>query len=129
MKQESHDFSRVECQYVNTKNAKWINIFSGDNLAGFLIIGRDSSEKDSTADFSIAQAYIAPDYRRKGLMTKEASQYLYHHPGNVSLLVFEKNTYALRFWSWLFEENGYVNYKIDSWDDEELLCLGYSKTN
>lgn len=114
--------------YVNTDKVKWINIFDNGKLAGFLIIGKEEGEKHPDSDYSIAQAYVDPAHRRRGLMTREASRYLYDHPGKVSVLILEHNLRAMRFWPWLFAENGFKSMPItQAPGNEEVLCFGFEK--
>lgn len=118
--------------YINDENCTWRNIFdeASGNLVGFLIVGKGGSEKHPDADFGIAQAYIAPEFRNQGLMTKTIKEYLGKHKGLYSLLVLEKNTYALKFWKRTFAKEGYHpmrlddRYVIDGGDD--LILLGFA---
>lgn len=117
--------------YINDPNCTWRNIFdkeSGD-LVGFLIIGKNGSEKHPDADYGIAQAYVKPEFRKIGLMTSAVHEYLEKHNGIYSLLVIKNNEYALKFWSKLFAGADYKTCNLDERfvndNGDELVLLGF----
>ncbi len=106
--------------YINGESSSWKNIFSLDGeIVGFLIIGKEFPEKHKCSDYSISQAYIAPEYRGQGLMTKRVSTYIKTHPGKYSLLVYENNKKALSYWPKLFES---IDYKPAKFVSEDTAC-------
>ena len=122
---------REDCDYyINTPGAAWINIFDPetDKLAGFLIIGKSPEEKHFQTERSIAQAYILPKYRRRGLMTKAVKDYVSRHRTTYSLLVLKKNTYAAAFWENLFGKMGYRPmeiFEMDIMDKDDIIQYGF----
>ena len=126
---ESHAIAVFDF-YVNTKDAKWINIFADyGELAGFLIIGKHNKEVHKDADYAVAQAYIDPKYRHQGLMTDAVKDYVGRHPGVWSLLVMQRNDYAKEYWPNLFEKIGARSIPMDMSDvvddGDMLVCLGW----
>ena len=118
--------------YVNSEQSKWINVFCGEELIGFLIIGKRGREKHPDADYSIAQAYITPPFRHLGMMTKAVSDYLARHPGTWSLKVQKGNDYALKYWEWLFTSNGFSKTELDESKESECadrICLAFTNIN
>lgn len=117
------NLSDQECReicdrYIRTKVSSWHNIFvpasSGkSDLVGFLIIGKGYPEKHPDALRSVAQAYVLPEYRGKGLMTAAMKDYLTRHRGTYSLLILKGNEYAAGFWKRFFEKEGY--YETTLW--------------
>ena len=127
----SQDDAKDICDfYVNTDDAKRINIFADDGeLAGFLIIGKHNKEVHKDADYAVAQAYIDPKYRHQGLMTEAVEDYVGNHPGVWSLLVMQRNNYAKEFWPNLFEKLGGRSIPMDMSDvvddGDMLICFGW----
>lgn len=85
---------------------EWIDIWSDGECAGFLIIGRKPNCHPD-ADFYIAESYILPSYRRKGIMSKAVSEFVRLHSGIYCLLILKRNHYAKAFWKKLFNSLGY----------------------
>ena len=85
-------------------------IQSSGELVGFVIIGKNYPEKHRDSLRSVSQAYVLPQYRKRGLMTAVMSDYLTRprHKGVYSLLVLEGNRYAAGFWRRFFRKEGYV---------------------
>ena len=109
--------SEKECRqicddYIQSKNSSWHNIYdpATGNLVGFVIIGKNYPEKHRDSLRSVSQAYVLPQYRKKGLMSEVMSDYLTRprHKGVYSLLVLEGNRYAAGFWRRFFRKEGYV---------------------
>ena len=96
-------------EYIRSKNSSWHNIYdpATKDLVGFVIIGKEPPEKHPDSLRSIAQAYILPKHRRKGLMTAAVSDYLKRHGGIYSILVLKGNDYAAGFWRRFFKREGY----------------------
>ena len=114
--------------YINSDNVKWINIFCDKDLAGFLIIGKKIPDRDENADYTIAEAYIAPEYRRQGLMRKAVLDYMGRHSGIWSLSVLKRNSYAIRYW-WdlLLEEHLKPEHSWYTEDNETLMIILWKK--
>lgn len=112
------DISRGCDAYMCSTDASWKNIHTDDGktLAGFLIIGKSGTEKHPDSDFSIAEAYITPTFRHKGLMSGSVQDYVGRHPGTYSLLVYKRNRYALQYWNDIFACIGYTPVSLPEID-------------
>lgn len=117
-------------EYISSRYSTWQNIFSDDGKpVGFLIIGKAGNEKHPDAAYGISQAYIAPEYRGKGLMTDAVLRYVGEHKGIYGLLVIRGNTYAYDFWRKTFKMAGYRPYSLDAGcvadNGDDLILLGF----
>ncbi len=95
----------------------WIDIRYLDQIVGFLIIGT-RPDCHPQCDYFIAQSYIRPGYRKRGLMTDAVTKYVDEHPGKYCMIILEKNTVAELFWSNLFKDLSY-----ESFDIYDIGCL------
>lgn len=86
-------------------------IFHEGSPAGFLIIGKHPNCHPD-CNYFICQSYIAPEYRKKGLMTKALADFEKDHKGRYCLDVLFKNFYARMFWFKRFKELGYVDITL-----------------
>lgn len=77
--------------------AEWIPIFHGPDEVGFLIVTHGKLLKRGE-DYRIEEAYIKPEFRKRGLMTETVRKYLATHPGKYSMQVMVNNPAAARFW-------------------------------
>lgn len=100
--------------YIQSKFSSWHNIYDleNGNFVGFVIIGKEFPEKHRDSLRSVAQAYVLPEYRKKGLMTAAVSDYMTRHRGTYSLLILKGNEYAAGFWKRLFEKEGYTEVSL-----------------
>lgn len=119
--------------YINSGNAEWLDIYSGERLAGFLIIGTAGIEKHPDSDFSIAEAFVLPGCRGMGLMTGKVTEYVKSRPGIYSLIVLKENAYARHVWKEIFAGLGYEGCALDEGcvsNPEEVDLMGFrpSKT-
>ena len=113
-------------EYISAKDSSWHNVFGQDGkLVGFLIIGKEVPERHPDALRSVAQAYVLPEYRSRGLMSAALSDYMSRHRGVYSILVLKDYTNAKEIWNHLFKKNGYRECGLDreyvSADDCDLL--------
>ncbi len=69
----------------------------GEQPVGFAFIER-KSYLGMAVDFSIAEFYILPVYRRHGFASKALQEIFKLHPGQWELSVLNHNTSALSFW-------------------------------
>lgn len=102
---ESEEVQRGWCEtYINTEGYKWINIFNHEKeIVGFLIL---QTKKDPIYDSHwILEAYVLPDYRNQGLMTRHALDYIRRHPGIYSYAYYSANHLAKQFWEHLFSKH------------------------
>lgn len=119
--------------YISGSDCTWRNIFDDDTqeMVGFLIIGKMGDEKHPESDYSIAQAYVKPEYRKRGLMTRAVNEYITKHTGIYSLLVLRNNKKAASFWKNTFENAGYHPYVLSDRyvnnNGEDLILLGFAK--
>lgn len=73
----------------------------------FLAIGfRDNCHP--ACDYFISQTYVAPQFRRQGIMTDFAGSWIKQHEGRYCLFIIDRNKPALAFWKKLFTS---LNYK------------------
>ena len=130
-KEETEEEAREVCdRYISSPDCTWKNIFAPDTdeLVGFLILGKGGKEKHPDSGRAIAEAYVAPEYRGKGLMRACFLDYLNRHRCVYSLLVLKNNEKALEYWKNLFEE---IHFRpreldlscVDSADD--VILLGF----
>ncbi|MBO4391565.1 MAG: GNAT family N-acetyltransferase [Lachnospiraceae bacterium] len=124
--------TRELCEhYISSSECTWKNIFSAETgeLVGFLILGKTGAEKHPDADRSIAEAYMTPDYRKKGLMKATIVDYESRHHCRWSMLVQKDNQDAQDYFAKLFEEMGYVPCELDASkvdaSGEEMTLLGF----
>lgn len=104
-------------EYINASNSSWKNIHDpvSKKLVGFVIIGKEFPEKHPDSLRSVAQAYVLPEFRKKGLMTAVMSKYMEksNHKGIYSLLILKGNEYAKGFWKRFFEREGYKEVSLE----------------
>ena len=73
------------------------------HIVGFVIISAPGSSKCyDGCDYHIAQAYIRPEYRRRGLMTKTMVDLFSKNKGSYCYEVLAGNDGAKAFWDKLF---------------------------
>ncbi len=109
--------SNAKCEaYISSSECTWKNIFAPDTgeLVGFLIYGKTGAFKHPDAERSMAEAYVAPAYRGKGLMSDVVKDYETRHKCIYSMLVQDKNEYAKSYWTKLFDEIGYKAVELDA---------------
>jgi predicted acetyltransferase len=89
--------------YITDPDAYWLDIADDtDSLCGFLIISSSAADCHPVCDYYICQAYVCPDMRGKGLMTKTALSFITAHRGTYGYDVLKGNRKADRFWKSLF---------------------------
>ena len=108
--------NKKKTYYYSTRNnpyAKWIDIVDSDlnKPVGFLVIGTDPNCHPD-ADYYIQEAYISPEYRRKGLMSKAVSDFIKEHEGTYCLFIIDNNEIALKFWSAVFKKTKYKSVNL-----------------
>jgi len=86
-------------------------IFNGGSLAGFLIIGQ-KPDCHPDCDYFICQAYIAPEFRGKGLMFNALREFIDRHKGRYCLDVLYHNHRARDYWFRSFRELGYIDITL-----------------
>ena len=99
---------------------------------GFLIVQPRLKESGVLvdADNYIVEAFVAPEYRRKGYMSRALAKACRRYPGAWCLHVYKKNHSAQNAWKQMFSELGYVAYEIDdpyknSVEAEDFYFLGF----
>lgn len=102
-------------EYINASNSSWKNIHDpvSKKLVGFVIIGKEFPEKHPDSLCSVAQAYVLPEFRKKGFMTAVMADYMTGHKGIYSLLIMEENEYAKGFWKRFFKKEGYKEVPLE----------------
>lgn len=125
-----NDIRKICDEYIQARNSSWHNIYDPESktLVGFVIIGKEFPEKHPDSMRSVAQAYVLPKYRRKGLMTSVMADYMTRHEGVYSLLILEGNEYAKGFWKKFFEKEGYEEVPLapDPEGYGEAMLFGYA---
>ena len=106
------------------EHAKWVDIRVDGDVIGFFIIGTHENCHPS-ADYYIQEAYIKPEYRRRGYMSRSLGIYISHYPGVYCLLILNKNEVAHKFWPAMFEKIGYVPYELEDVDATDEHCEQY----
>ncbi|GEM_PF-6369668 len=122
----------AKCEsYISSADCTWKNIFAPDTgeLVGFLIYGKTGAVKHPDADRSIEEAYVAPKYRRQGLMSDVVRDYETRHKCRYNLIVQKGNDYAKGYWERLFEQMGYGPIELDKTyigGREDVLLMGFA---
>lgn len=87
---------------THADDAEWIAVKDGDQEIGFIILGIGRNlmrrAKEPMVDYFIQDAYIKPEYRRKGIMSKEVEKMLDGYKGIMGLYILKTNKPALAFW-------------------------------
>lgn len=78
-------------------------IFSNDQLAGFILVWVQSNTESPLA--RVAEFFIIPEQRRKGVGRKAASKVFSLFPGHWELQVHSRNQAALAFWDGCIRQN------------------------
>lgn len=103
--EEGSDVEMLDA-YLQMDGCKVIEIKQDKKLVGFLITLQNSF---MYKELKICEAYILPEYRRKGLMTKAVNKAVNRiEHKNVKMLVYDKNP-AKVFWKKLLSDMGYKN--------------------
>ena len=102
-------------EYFRASGCTWHDIWMDDQIVGFIIVGVQVPYCHPEADYSICEAYILPEYRKRGLMTAVVRSLVEDDPGRYSLLVLDGNKYAQAFWPKVFAS---MRYKPCSLSDE-----------
>lgn len=124
--------AREQCDhYISSSDCTWKNLFAADTgeLIGFLIIGKVGAEKHPDAERSMKEAYVVPEYRRKGLMKDVIVDYESRHHSTYSILVQSANEDAIRFWEKVYGDMNYKPVELDASKvevTEEMVLLGYA---
>ena len=129
--EETEEEAREVCdRYISSPDCTWKNIFAPDTqeLVGFLILGKAGKEKHPDSGRAIAEAYVAPEYRGRGLMTAAIDDYESRHRCVYSLLVLKNNEKALRYWQKAFGKHHYRPIRLDPAcvdSLEDIVLLGF----
>lgn len=135
---ELHDIKGVESPddvqlvisyegYKSEPNTEWIDILGGDGggeIIGFLMIGYPPNCHPH-ANFYIEEAYITPEHRGRGHMTRVASSFIESHEGVYCLFILNDNSAALRFWPKLFAKHGYTAMELCDVGAGDPYCKQY----
>ena len=106
---------------------EWHDICDNGKEVGFIIIAT-APQCHSMADFYIANAYVKPEYRKKGLAEKCLKNILDQHPGRYCYNVIKKNKKADEIWKKIFGRAGYeyIDLPLErtfSWDKETQYAV------
>ena len=97
----------IHKEFTDNDRHVWLQFF------GFVIVGSHAPYSHPFSDYSICEAYVLPEYRKRGLMTSVVCSLVEECPGKYSLLVLDHNEYAKNFWSKVFASMRYVPYDLD----------------
>ena len=100
-------------EYFKAPDCTWHDVFMDGQIIGFIIVGHHAPYAHPSSDYSICEAYIRPEYRKRGLMTSVVRSVVEDCPGRYSLLVLDNNQYAKAFWNKVFSSMRYVPYDLD----------------
>lgn len=79
-------------------NSEWRPIVYDSREVGFLIVVSGSLVTTGT-DYEVAESYVEPEFRRKGLMTKAVYDFALSHPGTYGLdIMKEPGAIGKSFW-------------------------------
>ena len=102
------DFARYRKDCSDDPHMTWFDIRSCGRIVGFLITYRKKVPRHGCDDeiLYILEAFVAPDYRRHGLMQKAVKRALKCRTEYVSMDVFVNNP-AERAWEKIMQNAGY----------------------
>lgn len=86
--------------------AIWVDIYKTADIVGFFIIGTSADNCHPDCDYYISQAYLDPAYRKQGLMTSTAVDFIDEHQGLYGYDVLKDNQYADFYWKKMFKSVG-----------------------
>lgn len=105
--------------------SKWIDVCDEQGkVIGFLIVGWKENCHPA-AHWFVQDAYIKPEYRKLGYMTRAVSNYVRENPGTYCLFVLTKNQYAYHFWHKVFEQLGYQPHALCDVGAGDEHCIQY----
>ena len=99
-------------EYCRDDRTKWINLFWEQKLVGFVVFLKFENE------IHVAEVYVKPEYRKRGLVTDTILDYISRHDTLYSAVILEKNEYAKQFWTKLFTKAGY--HKVELISEKEI---------
>lgn len=106
------------------KDTRWIDIEKDDEPIGFLMIGTGENCHPD-ADYYIADAYIKPEYRRRGYMSGVLREVIDKHPGIYCLLILNENSIGKIFWYTFFRREGFKPHYLSDVGTGDELCTQY----
>ena len=108
-------------------NNKWIPIVHNGEEVGFICMCQHPCCHPD-ADWFLREAYVRPEYRRKGLMRQALLKFLKRNPGRYCLFVMENNITAQKCWQHIFDSAGYVPIKLrqlEEFKDVKVPLYGF----
>lgn len=111
-------------EILSNKDSAWIDIKDGNRPVGFLIVGTPPNCHPD-ASYYIEEAYINPNYRRKGLMSKAVSDFVRNNKGTYCLFILNKNDAAKAFWPKTFAKLGYEPCYLRDVGAGDQYCTQY----
>lgn len=86
---------------------EWIPVVYHEEEVGFVCMCAHPCCHPDTEWF-LREAYVRPEYRRKGLMQKTILKWLKKHPGRYCLFILDDNDVAQKCWHNVFQRAGYI---------------------
>ena len=102
----------------------WIQNAAQSETIGFLIIGT-APNCHPDADFYVQEAYIKPECRTRGYMTKTVTSFIKAHRGVYCLFVLNNNKPAYRFWMNIFTKMQYMECELRDVGAGDETCTQY----
>ena len=100
-------------EYFKASECTWHDIHMDDQIIGFIVMANRVPYVHPECDYAICEAYIIPEYRRRGLMTQVVRSLVEEYPGQYCLLVLDGNEYAKKFWNKVFASMRYEPCDLD----------------
>lgn len=125
-RRSEEDIRKFYDEIVSSSCTELRKIYCNDSnkTIGFLIIGFHPNCHPH-ANYYIEEAYIKPQYRCMGYMTRAISDFIHRHTGIYCLFILNENIAAYRFWMNLFAKLGYCEcFLIDVGAGDEY-CTQY----
>lgn len=77
---------------------EWIDIYAGMECVGFILLA-NGPHCPVNYDWFIMECYIAPEFRRRNLMTDALNKLFSSHHGTFGLFILSANIVASIFWN------------------------------
>lgn len=110
--------------YWNDPNIEHYFVRYRGQVCGFISISNDAPVG---ADYHIVDAYIKPEYRRKGIGLKMAHKIQAKYGKRITLQVKWGNRVAMAFWERAFSEWHNVSDRYNQLDNEWCMMWAFEK--
>ncbi len=107
---EEIEYPFLDLYWKETKRIP-LNILWNNEIIGFILINDWIVYKEFEADKSIAELYIKPDFRRKGIGKKVTYKLFNKYKGKWEIRQSSTNYLAVKFWRSIIKEFTNGNFK------------------